>query len=797
MIVAITWLNTATQAQQSAEQRMGDAITVLATQMTSVPILKVDEIMAAQALIDLAVELCPENAEIWRQRLQISMLAEDIERSQESIEKLHVLEPDNDVLSLMIFDTYMSKLNTANERIEAYQNLLSQPMRDSLSEPIASRLALDLAILHQRVGDHDAYAQWLGESIAVDPSYREALVRASTFYQDNTDDPIGEAELLLSIVRADPADLPAQALVGRLLLENGAYLGASRIYEIIERNATSLMNQGAIFQDDFFTEFILATWGGKSPGEVLDWIDRIDQGKKRNPLIGQGQEVTDLSPALCGIRLAIASQIGSKQSKIDAVRALDYASKKRIKEVKDAASKDGVDVGEHTFVTIVSQLELEWAWLLLLTDSDLSQASLLIKQVMDAGQLNAEAGDRFAGWLALRSGDQAKASELLSKIDESDSFATYGIAVIDKEQGNTKKAAQSFLAVARERAGSILGLMAASELWDILGQRTPISETAKRLNALAQSLPKIIDYAASDPTQLMTFRVRPEKSPIQPFDSPVFLIEITNKADFPIAVGDLEPLQPDLLLDVTVRSSYKRFDQMPPIILDIGRRLRLDPEEKLVLKLNLSITPIGQIINQMMSEGISISARGFTNFFIGEANTSNGVQLTYWPGVLGSVATSQTLRIDGLLPTEAWFDETIKKLESSDDPENLVLLAIVSQLLDTESSKEDGRLKHISDETIERASAVVPKAFKKQPPVAQGWLLSVLNKGQIGLSLFSESMRSKEPILEIGVLLNIYNNRNSITKEQNKALSQLVKSDDNTVSISAKAMRRIINDRKN
>ena len=40
-------------------------------------------------------------------------------------------------------------------------------------------------------------------------------------------------------------------------------------------------------------------------------------------------------------------------------------------------------------------------------------------------------------------------------------------------------------------------------------------------------------------------------------------------------------------------------------------------------------------------------------------------------------------------------------------------------------------------------------------------------------------------------------NRNSVTAEQNEALSELVESDDNTVSIVAKAMLRIINDRKN
>ena len=797
MIVAITGLNTSIQAQQSVEQRMGNAITVLATEMASVPALVVDDIKAAQALIDVAIELSPEDKEIWRQRLELSLLAEDVKRSQESLAKLHDLEPDNDVLSLMIFDTYMSKLNTATERIEAYQSLLSQPTRGSLSTPIASRLALDLAILHQRVGDHDAYAQWLGESIAADPSYREALVRASTFYQDNTDDPIGEAELLLSMVRADPADLQAQVQVGRLLLEKGAYLGASRIYEIIERNAISLRNQGAIFQDDFFTEFVLATWGGKSPDEVLNWIDRIDQGKKRNALVGQDQEISDLSPALCGIRLAVASQMGSKQSKKDAAIALGYTSKKRIEEVKEAASKDGVGVNENTFIAVVSQLELEWAWLLLLTDSDLSQASALIKRVMDAGQLNAQASDRFAGWLALRSGDQAKARELLSKIAEGDSFATYGIAVIDKEQGNTQKAAQGFLAVARERAGSILGLMAASELWNILGQRTPINETANRLNALAQALPKIIDYATSDPTQLMTFRVRPEKSPIQPFESPVFLVEIINKADFPIAIGDLEPLQPDLLLDMTVRSTYRNFDQLAPLILDVGRRLRLEPQEKLVLKLNLNMTKIGQIINQMMSEGVSISARGFTNFFVSEANTSNGVQLTYWPGVLGSVATSQPLRIDGILPTEAWFDEVIKKLKSSDDSQAPVMLAILSQLLNAESDKADGRLKNIADETLEHATTVVLESFRRQSPVARGWLLSILNEGQISRPLVSESVLSKEPMVQLGILLNVYNNLNSVTTEQNEALIDLVKSDDNTVSIAAKAMRSIINDRKN
>ena len=110
---------------------------------------------------------------------------------------------------------------------------------------------------------------------------------------------------------------------------------------------------------------------------------------------------------------------------------------------------------------------------------------------------------------------------------------------------------------------------------------------------------------------------------------------------------------------------------------------------------------------------------------------------------LAALQRVRPLRIDGILPTEAWFDEVIKKLESSDDSQTLVMLAILSQLLNAESDKADGRLKHIADETLERATTVVLEAFRRQSPVARGWLLSILDEGQISRPLVSESVAFK------------------------------------------------------
>ena len=50
------------------------------------------------------------------------------------------------------------------------------------------------------------------------------------FFRMNVDDPYAEAELLTSLVLADPTVIEPQTLLAQLLLENRAYTGAARLY---------------------------------------------------------------------------------------------------------------------------------------------------------------------------------------------------------------------------------------------------------------------------------------------------------------------------------------------------------------------------------------------------------------------------------------------------------------------------------------------------------------------------------------------------------------------------------------
>ena len=129
-----------------------------------------------------------------------------------------------------------------------------------------------------RCGDVDGFSHWLAEAVAVDPSNRSAAATAAGFFRANVSDSFGEAELLTTLVMADPTAPQALVMLAELMLEHGAYAGSDRLYQLAVRSQEALRQYSS---EGMRADWAVARWGNGDPQGALDIVQlhqrRIDE----------------------------------------------------------------------------------------------------------------------------------------------------------------------------------------------------------------------------------------------------------------------------------------------------------------------------------------------------------------------------------------------------------------------------------------------------------------------------------------------------------------------------------------
>jgi hypothetical protein len=142
--------------QQLATEFMRGALSKAAENPPSTGSLELATIMAAQA-----IELEANDVELCRYALAVAMTSENDELKAKAVDLIAQLDPRDEVVRLMRINRVLDRSKTVQERIDAYQHLLSPQSVAALGRPAASRLAFDLALLHQRSGNTQQFAQWI------------------------------------------------------------------------------------------------------------------------------------------------------------------------------------------------------------------------------------------------------------------------------------------------------------------------------------------------------------------------------------------------------------------------------------------------------------------------------------------------------------------------------------------------------------------------------------------------------------------------------------------------------------
>lgn len=738
--------------EEAGRLRLARLITRTALELLRLPEPTATDYRVALALSEWATDLAPDWLEGWRTFLQIASVAESVddqgpERLRRALSAIVRLDPRDQVARLRLLSLAVDRYGTVEERVSAYERLLSRENLSKLGGPVASRLALELALLLYRNGDIDGFAARLAEAVALDPANPAATEMAAGFLRHRVGDPVGEAELALAAAVANPANLEPLQTLATLCLSNGAFAASQRLYGLVlplmpvQRQAIAEASAG----------LALSEWAlGSTPAAIaiidkrqrdLDQIVR-EEARLQDPdfdLAEADQIRVPPNRQLSTLKAVILRSIGSPEADAAVGEALLAI---RLEADLMARQGDSPQVGRG-----IAELALESVGMLLWLGADVDGAVGMYEQLVESVRIGDSARARIEGWIALRRGDAAKAVELLEPLAAVDAISSLGLAQAYMDLDRRSDAARQYLEIWRRVPGSAMGVWSRDRLAGLLGRAVPASPTAESLESLVRGLPRTYDRLLSERERAVGVIIRPKKTSFGPLEPVEVDVEITNLTDLPLSISSAGPIEPNLAIiaNATV-SQLQRPVASPPLVVPISGVLRLEPRERVVVPVDLSLTAFGEVLDRTALSGSTVGCRVLTNF----RPVSGGA---LQPAVLGAKAESPQIRVDGVRVSAGWVENALAAIATPDGDEDLVfmnLLAAVGAATDnaTEAPPEEFA-------TLNEIWPKMRAAWQQLDPASRGWLLAsfpaIPSKGVAEIVDLARS--SREPATVLGYLL--------------------------------------------
>ncbi len=787
------------QLEKSAATRLATEFIRVARNATMTEPLTTNAISTSVCLIREALKLDPTNPSIWRAALQVAQMADLPDFEREAVQGLLAVTPNESTAQLARLRLAIEQTNTVDQRMAVYEQLLSNQNKDLLDYRVASRLALDAALLQRQLGDVNQFARWLAESVALDPSYLDATLLAVGFFGDESADIFTRAELLSAAVLANIRDLALQVSLAEFLMSYGDYKDASMVYQMILGNDARNYHK---ISDGLLADIALSKWAaGDSEGalEIISArqtsvdVDFRKQTKKQQPRLTPLEIArihAPLVPKLATIRAAIYRDLEDEENSENAIGSVlsSLLTLAQIYESQGSAAK----------IKVV-EMNLQAAWISLWLGNDVDSSERLLAAVERDADIHAVEKQRLEGWIALRRGDIEGAITILSALPN-DMSSQVGLAEAYRLTGNKQAAAKLLLSVARNSGGTILGVWARKQLEKMVGTTFLIRSEVVQLQEPMSGLQNTFDLIISDPRPVVDLRLVPDKNTYAPYTPMLLQIELTNNAPVPLVIAKNGPIQPLLLIESMIDIPGVELSSVPPIIVPINIELSLLPKEKLITEINLRQYWPGKLLDIFPLKGAALNLRAKLNFVARETKTRFGKPvLVYESGRLGSSATVNNLRIDGVRLTDEWINDAInkaKEITTIDDLTSLVLLTWcvdlelpvvivppliplppneVSPLSDTE------KVNKLKTEAI----TTILTTFPKLDQMAQYWVLATMSTDP---SLEAVVGMLKTPDTQLATLVKLIRliiTKNGVEYLDSVWLQDAKKSDNETIKTTA------------
>jgi tetratricopeptide (TPR) repeat protein len=638
-------------------------------------------IAIARSMLQQAVSLNPADAETWRLRMEIAELTEDRAALREALSAYLRLEPRDDAAQLRLIELLADDQQQAEERLSLYRRLIDGPGAAKLSGALRSRVALKAARLAREQGDVPQYGQLLKRAIELDVSHKAAAMEAYVLLEQRGVGPVELTQALINLLATDPTDGQVQARIGAVLLAHGHYDQAVAWYESAGRIWGLSQAPGGEDLLAIANDWAMALWGAGRGGDALKFMDTFMRG------LGEG---ATWPLSLQSLSVAIHASMGQATQAAAGFTALSQTLAQRAE-----ADPSNVD------------LMTDRVWAHLLFNQSVEQAEPMLASLSE--QLGAEHATvrRLRGWWLLRSGKLDEAAAMLEPLAGEDAAAKLGLALATGSEGEERGLrGQRLNEVWQASPGRMMGLLAMDEMRR-LEARPQLATHSAAIGRMAAQIPAEFRLVATNPIRFVMFRITPVERAIKYGQTAQMRLELTNTSPIPLSIGPGGAIPTQVMLLPEVRIGNDRRPSQP-IIVDMARRLRLEPNESITVTATIDQGMAGVMQWRSSDVPMVVGVTGLLN------PVMRGPEPTL--GVLGVRNVAAPIQRAALVLSDETIPGLIESMSGADPMVAMGSAAALTRLVMALPADKQAAAEHLAE--------VLTEVYGRSGTAMRAWILS-------------------------------------------------------------------------
>lgn len=698
-----------------------------------------DQLVRAQVLLDLALGLTPEDAELWSKRISLAELAGDGPGALVALRRYVELEPEHDAYRLRLTLTELAEVETLDGRLAILEEELRAAQAQGFSKAYQSRLASSAATIAREVGNNSAFLKHLKTAVRADPANGEAANLTYDLALERGAKPLNLGAAAINLVRARPLDSDARLLLADALYNLGVYDRAVRQLEV-----ASQLPRATPIPPTMWSKWSSSLIAAGQTREAENFINQVEQQLARP--IEEGGSDTALPIELELQRRVIHGNTEPGQA------ALARVSK--LLQVR-------IDAGDN-------EARLELAWITALFGDDTEPVTALL----DGQDRNDPRYLRATGFVFMREGAERWARSAFEQVAETDDIAAYGLALLQgRDDAGRARFARS---VIHEMPGSFGGLLAASKLHELRRDVMPGPSGRAIIDAMNR-LPITLWRFDIDRNPWVTMRGQFESSRnnfLEPINAELI---VQNSLDIPLPIDPSVGIGNQAFVSVSAFTSGQSLGQLPPLVVDMASRLTLGPRERWETPVRIDRSIFGLLMTSVSNTTLTYN----TTFTTDPRFLPNGALI---PGPLGGIDTVRSLQafVPALTAAnlETWSNDAV-------NGQGLSRFVAMNRLARTGEALANSD--QIERELSRRSVEALITSFETSAPVDQAWLLLLLatEPGQRSAfqSILDQGQRSEDDLVRIAYLVG------QINEPDDNALTTAIRDGSPAVQRFAQGMR--------